>query len=237
MIAMNGSATPTISPAASAAPSGGSAPPGSSAPASALTGGASMGQDDFLKLLVAQMRNQDPTNPMQSQEMAAQLAQFSSLNQLIGMNATLASQAQASQTIADAVNLNTATATLGRTVMAFGNQVAVGADTAPEVTVDVGGTGGRATVTLFDAHGYPVASDRVGVIGGGLQTIALGPNASALPPGAYTYQVTFDGVSGSAAQVTTYTVGTVDSLQATSSGPVLTAGPLSIPLSSVSAIR
>ena len=37
-----------------------------------------LGQDAFLQLMITQMKNQDPTNPMKSHEMAAQLASFSS---------------------------------------------------------------------------------------------------------------------------------------------------------------
>jgi flagellar basal-body rod modification protein FlgD len=43
-------------------------------------------QDDFLKLLIAQLQNQDPLQPMDNQQFAAQLATFNSLEQLIGIN-------------------------------------------------------------------------------------------------------------------------------------------------------
>lgn len=49
-----------------------------------------LGKDQFLKLLVAQLKNQDPLNPSNGQEMAAQLAQFSSVEQLQNANDTLA---------------------------------------------------------------------------------------------------------------------------------------------------
>ncbi|MFH2047300.1 MAG: flagellar hook assembly protein FlgD [Pseudomonadota bacterium] len=48
-----------------------------------------MGKEDFLNLLVTQLKFQDPLNPMDSQQFSAQLAQFSSLEQLTNMNTTL----------------------------------------------------------------------------------------------------------------------------------------------------
>ena len=51
--------------------------------------GGKLGKDEFLKLLVAQLTNQDPMNPADGQQMAAQLAQFSSVEQLQSANATL----------------------------------------------------------------------------------------------------------------------------------------------------
>jgi len=48
-----------------------------------------VGKDDFLTLLVAQMKNQDPLNPMQTTEFTSQLAQFTSLEQLVEVNSNL----------------------------------------------------------------------------------------------------------------------------------------------------
>jgi flagellar basal-body rod modification protein FlgD len=48
-----------------------------------------VGKDDFLKLLVAQIRNQDPLNPADGVQFLAQLAQFSQLEQLININTNL----------------------------------------------------------------------------------------------------------------------------------------------------
>ena len=71
--------------------------------------GSGMGKDTFLKLLMAQMSNQNPMEPTDDKEMLAQLAQFSTLEQMTSMAASQQSSAAPTQ-MSQAVNL------LGRTV-------------------------------------------------------------------------------------------------------------------------
>ena len=63
-----------------------------------------LNQQDFLQLLVTQMENQDPMNPQSDTDMAAQMAQFTSLQQSSGMSASLAMM-QANSLIGSSVSL------------------------------------------------------------------------------------------------------------------------------------
>jgi flagellar basal-body rod modification protein FlgD len=63
-----------------------------------------LGKDDFLKILVTQLQNQDPTQPLQDREFIAQMTQFSSLEQMTQLNEMFSRFAQ-SQTIGGFSNM------------------------------------------------------------------------------------------------------------------------------------
>ena len=94
-------ATSSISAAANAATSGVTSP-------DTLSGGAqqTLTQNDFLQLLVAQMENQDPMDPQSDTDMAAQMAQFTSLTQSTAMSGSL-SALQANSLIGSTVTVQT----------------------------------------------------------------------------------------------------------------------------------
>lgn len=66
-----------------------------------------LGKDQFLSILVAQLRNQDPMQPMQDKEFIAQMAQFTSVEQLMNMSNELALLRQ---------NIGTASSLIGKTI-------------------------------------------------------------------------------------------------------------------------
>jgi len=109
---------------------------------------ASLGEDAFMQLLLAQLKNQDPLKPMEDQDFIAQLAQFQSLNQLTEMSKTL-------DELIKAQSLSQGSALLGKTVsgMDDSGQVTSGVVSGlrlvgGEVMLDLGGP----TMPLNSVH-------------------------------------------------------------------------------------
>jgi len=95
--------------------------PINSAPTSSSTAGSAAGvkatKDDFLKLLVTQMKYQDPMNPMDSAQMTSQIAQLNTVEGINQLNATVTSlqaSLMASQSMQSA-------SLIGKTILADGN--------------------------------------------------------------------------------------------------------------------
>lgn len=196
--------------------------------------GGKLGKQEFLHLLVTQLRYQDPMDPMKGQEMAAQLAQFSSVEQLVELNKTIADQKDGTAAMIQAVNSNVALGTIGREVFALGDQVEVpegGADEA-SVTFTVADNGGQGTLRILDEDGELVSSHKLGVIPGGRQTLNLGEVGASLEPGLYRYEVSVASGDEEVA-VEQYMKGIVNGITYGSSGAVLTAGRITVPIGQV----
>jgi flagellar basal-body rod modification protein FlgD len=188
-----------------------------------------MGKDDFLKLLITQLRYQDPINPAKPEEFAAQLAQFSSLEGMQNIQQILQSQSSANQLSTLALKADLGASFIGRSVLAAGNQLELAADGPAAVQVEVGTGGGTTKVSVQDASGHEVLSKTIGFRNAGRQTLALGD----LPAGKYTYTVTATAASGADVPVTTYTSGIVDGVSFQGGTVILKAGDLTFPLDNV----
>jgi flagellar basal-body rod modification protein FlgD len=193
-------------------------------------GKSALGKDDFLKLLVTQLRHQDPLSPQSPEEFSAQLAQFSSLESMQNIEKVLQSQLEAGGLTTLALKADLGASFIGRNVIAAGNRLQVAKDGPdPKVTVDIGTGGGKTTLTIYDASGKEVATRSLGWQDAGRRTL----DAGSLPPGTYSYRVTVTGAADSDIPVQTYTSGIVDSVSFQNGTVILRAGDLSFPLDNV----
>lgn len=207
-------------------------PLGQTGPVSNAAGGA-MGKDQFLKLLIAQMQNQDPLNPMDGMQFASQLAQFSSVEQLQQLNSQMQEEAASQTSMLAAVNGSVAVSTFGREVVALGNQLDVNGANEPKARFDAPIGGGIGEITIYNGAGAKVATVAAGKFGDGVQTVDLTEATRDLPRGLYTYEVEVTDSSGEVTKPVTYMEGRIDGIHYTPDGPVLTSGGMQIPFGSI----
>jgi flagellar basal-body rod modification protein FlgD len=202
--------------------------------ASAQQPGGALGKDQFLKLLIAQMQNQDPMAPMDGTQMATQLAQFSSLEQLQQINTTLTANGASSGNLLGAIQSTSAINTFCHRVVAVGNQLQVcGASGATTVPAYLAGAASSGTIHILNSAGTEVGSTTFGAAQGGRQSFNLGNATKGLPDGTYTYSIDAKDSAGGPVAVQTYTSGRVDGVSTGQNGLVLTAGGLTIPYANV----
>jgi flagellar basal-body rod modification protein FlgD len=123
----------------------------------------SMGKDDFLKLLVAQLEHQDPFNPTDEKEMISQLAQFSSLEQLTNVNTTLESVL----TVLNNQSATSAVSYIGKTVLAAGYELVKKDDSVSEAQFTLDSKAYGVTAHIYDADGQLIASTTIGDLSAG----------------------------------------------------------------------
>lgn len=120
-------------------------------------------QDRFLKLLVAQLNNQDPMNPMDNAEMTTQMAQ---INTVVGINAlnstmeTMSSQFTAMQVLQG-------TSMIGRTVLAEGNTLGTPVEKISTAAFDLSGSAADVKVNITTASGTVVDTVTLGALDAG----------------------------------------------------------------------
>jgi flagellar basal-body rod modification protein FlgD len=198
--------------------------------------GTTLGGTDFLTLMLAQLKNQDPTSPVDSNTFLTQLAQLSEVQGINTLNTTFtnslsSSQAmQASSLLGHQAMVNSTTATL-----ATSGATVNGAVNVPQTTSQV-------VLTITDSNGAQVRQINLGAQSSGLASFTWDgkeSNGSQAPAGQYTLSAQYAGAVSGGTAATTLVTGTVQSVSMGAGTTGLTlnvAGVGSVPFSSVQQI-
>lgn len=161
-----------------------------SAPAStAPTGSAADTEQRFLKLLVTQLNNQDPLNPLDNAQLTSQLAQMSTVSGIEKLNSALQSliaQSSSGQVLQ-------AASLIGRTVLAPGDQLTLTAGSATPFAIEPSAAADSVKVDIVDGAGRVVRSYDVGALPTGVHNLSwdgLDDNGQAMAAGGYRATVT-----------------------------------------------
>ncbi|HEX3929000.1 MAG TPA: flagellar hook capping FlgD N-terminal domain-containing protein [Gemmatimonadales bacterium] len=183
------------------------APTTSAADAGDPTDGQLLGENDFLQLLVTQMKNQDPMNPMDGTQLATQLAQFSTVEQLITLNSKMDAQTSATTQAQLAQQEQFGASLIGRSVVTDGANVTVADGQTPTISVDLASAAQTLHVDVIGSDGSVVGSQDFTNVASGSSLLNL--NLDKVSAGTYTYKVTATDSSGAAVTATGSTVSQV----------------------------
>ncbi|MGD9058697.1 MAG: flagellar hook capping FlgD N-terminal domain-containing protein [Desulfobacterales bacterium] len=147
-----------------------------------------LGKDDFLNMLIAQLQHQDPLNPADSTEFTAQLAQFSSLEQLSNIHDSLENmeQFQASLTHSQAVSY------IGKEITAAGSGLHLRDGQTAACHFELEANAAMTAVSIYDAAGGFVNSFETGPLSPGRQSVIWDGtdfNGNQMPAGAYSFEI------------------------------------------------
>jgi flagellar basal-body rod modification protein FlgD len=180
-------------------------------------------QDRFLTLLVTQLQNQDPLNPMDNAEVTSQIAQLSTVNGIQQLNNTLlalSGQMDMSQSLQ-------AAGLIGKDILYPGEKVSLGSDpvsgdkTATPFGIDLMSGAAKTTVSITDAAGKVVRKIELDAHDAGVYPLSwdgLDDAGAPAPDGAYTVQVTASDDKGQPVSVAALTSGRINSVAYTTEG-------------------
>ena len=185
--------------------------------AAAATSG-SDAQDRFLKLLVTQLQNQDPLNPMDNAQITSQMAQISTVSGINQLNTTL-------QSMASSFNANQslqATSMIGHSVLVAGNALQL-ANGSAQGGISLPQAADQVAVTVLDGSGSVVHTAYLGAQPAGVlgfQWDGATDSGAAAAPGSYTFKVQAT-QGGSKIDATALTLGLVGGVSQGQNGVTL----------------
>jgi len=194
----------------------------------------SLNQADFLNIFVTQLKHQDPLQPLDNNQMASQMAQFSMVQSLNDMTATLKSM-ESSQA---AVNNLQAASLVGKKVEVKGSTLSLSQGTASDGSYQLEKPG-KATIKILDEKGSLVRIIESGVTDTEKQKFiwdGKSQQGAALPDGQYRFQVEAVDAQGAAIEVKTTMVGKVDGVTLDQGKAYLQIGSNKVLLSEIMAI-
>ena len=194
--------------------------------------------NEFLQLFTTQLKNQDPTNPMDTTSMTNQLAMFSEVEQQAGTNSRLDKliAAQPSSSLGSAIGY------IGQTVQATGDNVVLSGGTGT-LAYSLPSTANSVSINVLDSNGVLVDTITGGssdTTSGSHQITWNGTDSSGntVADGTYTFNVNATDSSGSSITPTTYTTGKVTGIESNSTGTVLNLGSgVQVDMSNVLAVQ
>jgi flagellar basal-body rod modification protein FlgD len=200
------------------------------------TGNNQLGKDDFMKLLVAQLKNQDPNNPVDTKEMVTQLSQLTSVEQLTAMSSKLDTLTAATNSSA----ANSSSALIGRTVSGQADTGHLDSTGSVDGAVKLPQGAAKVSVSVVNAAGrvvrtFDLETPKVGV--NKFKWNGMSDNGERSTAGQYTFQIAAKDKNGTPLESDQTVQGIVTAVYYENGLPELEVGGTRVPLTNVTSIN
>jgi flagellar basal-body rod modification protein FlgD len=206
---------------------------------STLASTATLNEQDFLNMLITELKNQDPTNPLQSTDLAAQLAQFSTVSELQTMNTNIQNETTANLALTQSVSNTMAATLIGKRIKANSSTIMYDGETDPMIGMTLSSNAADVKVVIKDSSGNVIRTIDVGAKPSGDNTVTWDgkdDSGNSMQAGTYSFSITATDSSGNPVSSAYYTLGVVSGVKYTSSGTYLIVNGTDIGLSDVEEI-
>ncbi|MCC6475830.1 hypothetical protein IT157_02135, partial [bacterium] len=175
----------------------------------------SLDQMDFLQMLMAQLQAQDPLSPLSGEEYAAQLAQFSSVQELQKIETALTQSLESNLLMTQSINSNLAAALAGKTVRAQTTTIDLAAAGSATMQFSLPSAATELSVDILDADGevmrtISLTSHNAGDVSA--QWDGRDADGVRVPEGSYSFRVNAKDADGNEITATTFVEGVVDAV-------------------------
>lgn len=197
---------------------------GSAYYSSGSQGNSVMGKDDFLQLMLTQLKNQDPLNPMEGTEFAAQLAQFTSLEQLMNLNDAMETSINANYYLTQSINNTLSSTLIGKSVKLSGNEFKYSGQENVSLGYNLSGPASSVNVKIYNSAGQLVKTieNAPGSSGDNKLVWDFTDNeGETVPEGEYTFEVEAVDGNGDAIAAEQYVIGLIEGVKFTAYGTAL----------------
>lgn len=175
-----------------------------------------MGKDSFLKLLLTQLQNQDPLNPMESYEFTGQLAQFTSIEQLADIKSLLEESTKSNQSLIDTISSTLSVGLIGKEVTINTTTLNFDGENSIKFSFDVPDEAVTLGVSIYDLSGNLVKNLDMTSFEHGTNTVEWDgndSNGSVVEKGNYIISVAYKNEAGDTYNVETYINGKITSVK------------------------
>lgn len=195
-----------------------------------------MNKDDFLKLFMTQLQNQDPLSPQDPNELLGQLAQLTQVEQSYNTAATLEKLLAAQ----DNSMAMTSVALIGKEVTALGTQAPFDGSNPATLTYQMPAATSSTVVKITNASGQTVRQIDLGSVTAGNGSYlwdGKDGQGNLLPAGAYNFSISGIDALGNTQIATTYTTGKADGVSFGNGAAYVNIGAVSVPFAGVTVVK